>query len=104
MPFVKGQSGNPTGGKKVPKEIRELARKNTERAFKRICQLIDSDDERTALAASVYIIDRAYGKPNQSVEVSGETKTYVIAVPINNDMEGVSWETQFNPAQKTLSQ
>jgi len=104
MPYVKGQSGNPTGRKKIAPEIRELVDKNTERAIRRICKLIDSDDERVALSAAVYIADRALGKPSQSVEVTGETRTYVIAVPVKTDMEGIAWESQYNPAQKTLSQ
>jgi DUF2075 family protein len=104
MTFSKGQSGNPSGRKRLAPEIKELFLKNTVRAFKRICQLIDSDDERVALKAAVYVVDRAYGKPTQSMDVSGETKTYVIALPVKTEMEGEEWQKEFNPTQKTLTQ
>ena len=40
-----------------------LARHAAPRAIQRVIELIGSDDERVALAASVAILDRAYGKP-----------------------------------------
>ena len=36
-------------------------------AFEGICELIDSNDERIALAASQEILNRAYGRPVQAV-------------------------------------
>jgi hypothetical protein len=60
-PFQKGTSGNP-GGKPKGEDVRAMARKNTKKAFERILELIDSDDERVAFAAAKEVIDRAYGK------------------------------------------
>ncbi|MEW5705127.1 MAG: hypothetical protein AB1781_11175 [Pseudomonadota bacterium] len=62
-PWAKGVSGNPSGRKKIPTDVRDLAVKNTPRAFARIVELIESKDERVALMAAKEIIDRAYGKP-----------------------------------------
>lgn len=105
MPYAKGQSGNPTGRPKVNSEIKALVLKNTVPAVKCILEIMrTAEDDKTRLAAAIEILNRAYGKPSQSVEVSGETRTYVIAVPIKTDMEGIAWESQYNPAQKTLSQ
>jgi hypothetical protein len=61
-----GLSGNPAGRPKVVAEIRGLARQHA--AFRRICELVRTRDERVALAASQAILDRAYGRPVQAVQ------------------------------------
>lgn len=70
MPFKKGQSGNPSGRRKVVGEIRELAMQEAPDAFQRIAKLVRSDDERVALAAAQTILDRAYGKAIQTVNTN----------------------------------
>ena len=77
-PFKKGQSGNPGGRPPVLKEIRELARANGEDAFKRVLELMQSDDERVALCASQEVLNRAYGKPTQHIETK---RTQVTELP-----------------------
>lgn len=62
-PWQKGQSANPGGRSKRLEEIRSLAKKHSRRAFDRILELIESDDERVAMAAAKEVLDRAYGKP-----------------------------------------
>lgn len=104
MAYAKGQSGNPSGRPKENPQIKALALESAPDAFRKIIKLSHSKDEKVALAACTIIIERACGKPSQSVEISGETRTYVIAVPVKTDMEGIAWESQYNPAQKTLSQ
>jgi len=66
--LLPGFTANPSGRPKVVSEIKELARQHAPAAFERICELIDSDDERIALAASQEILNRAYGRPVQAVE------------------------------------
>jgi hypothetical protein len=75
IPFRKGQSGNPKGRQKgVPnkatKEIRELARALFDEAYwKRVKARIDSGDLPPALEQT--FLAYGYGKPKETVEVSG---------------------------------
>jgi hypothetical protein len=66
--FLRGQSGNPSGRPRIVAAVQEMAREHGPRALARVVELIDSDDERIALAASQEILNRAYGRPLQSVE------------------------------------
>jgi hypothetical protein len=66
--IMPGYSLNATGRPRVVQEIRELALSAAPAAFARVVALVDSADERTALAASQEILNRAYGKPMQSVQ------------------------------------
>ncbi len=67
--FQKGVSGNPAGRAKKVKEIDALAKKNSEKALRKLVALIDSNDDRVALSAAQAILDRAVGKPKQSVDI-----------------------------------
>lgn len=69
--FQKGKSGNPGGRPKENNEAKQLARKHGKSALKRLVELIHSEDERVAVAASQAVLDRGYGKPAQAVEHSG---------------------------------
>ena len=60
----------------------ELARQRGRAAFERLCELMDSDNEMVALRACEAVLDRAYGRPRQAVEVAGEAAPLgVIVVP-----------------------
>lgn len=80
MTFVKGQSGNPTGRPKQDPEIRDLARAKTPQAFKVIIDLLASDDEAIRLSAAKDIIDRAYGKAAQALDISGSIQSISVTV------------------------
>jgi hypothetical protein len=69
-PFQRGQSGNPGGRPKVLDDIKTLARTNGEAAFRKVLALLDSEDERVALAAAQEVLNRAYGKPQQFIETT----------------------------------
>lgn len=69
IPFQKGTSGNPTGRPKVAAEVRELAREHGPAAIVRLVELMSSKDEMVAIAACRAILDRGYGKPEQSLNL-----------------------------------
>lgn len=43
------------------------------RALKRMGELVESEDERVALAASIQLVDRRFGKPKQETEIKVES-------------------------------
>lgn len=78
--FVKGTSGNKSGRPKVVTKIRELALKHAPGAFNRIIDLTASENEKVALAACQEVLNRAYGKPEQSHKLEGGLKPTVVVV------------------------
>ena len=66
-PFQKGRSGNPGGRPKAEGEVRELARQRGPEAFDKLCSLMDSANPTVALRACEAVLDRAYGRPKQSI-------------------------------------
>jgi hypothetical protein len=71
--FLSGISANPSGRPKGVGEIRELARQYVPAALAKIAGLINSEDEKVALAASQEILNRVFGRPLQAVEAKTET-------------------------------
>lgn len=71
MAFQPGQSGNPGGRPKEDAEVKSLARTAGPEAIDKLLELMRGDDRRTALAAAQALLDRGFGKPGQSVELSG---------------------------------
>ena len=71
MPRHKFLPGNKFGGRKpISEEVKELARAATPRAIKRQIELMESKDENVALKATNSILDRAFGKPAQTVNTN----------------------------------
>lgn len=65
MPFVKGQVANPSGRPKLTepeKEAKRILTERTPRAAQRLGELLESEDDRVALAASLALLDRQLGK------------------------------------------
>lgn len=75
--FVKGQSGNPGGRPKSPREVETAAREHTVLAIKTLSS-ISADPKAPAAArvtASQSLLDRGWGKPTdrvQSLDENGE--------------------------------
>ncbi len=92
MPFEKGKSGNPGGRPKEVAEVRELAKKHGPAAIERLKTLMNSENERTAVAACQVLLDRGYGKPHASVAHSGQFSVTYDDV-VTRMMNGSSIET-----------
>lgn len=72
-PFVKGQSGNPSGRTKRDRKIAVLARSHGPDAIRRLAEImLTSKDERAVIAAAQVLLERGYGKPRQDVTLSGD--------------------------------
>jgi hypothetical protein len=65
--WKKGQSGNPGGRPRKLRDVTELALEASPKAINRLIKLVDSKDERVALAAAQAVLDRAIGKPVQAI-------------------------------------
>lgn len=85
--FAPGAKANPGGRPKVVGLIRELAQSYGPEAFQRVIELMQSEDERVALAAAREILDRAYGKPEMSHKVEGDAFSRTVVV-IRDKREG----------------
>lgn len=92
MPFVKGQSGNPSGKKKLSDQERAeraslaaLARTHTTEALRELLRI--ARDEETPINTRVHIwqdlLDRGHGKPAQALDLShtlGDGMAEIIAM------------------------
>lgn len=70
--FVKGNSGNPTGRpkKKRDKTLQELCKTHSVEAINTLVTIMKSDEVKEAdrIKAAKEVLDRAYGRPRQTVE------------------------------------
>jgi hypothetical protein len=71
--FAPGTSGNPGGRIGLPSEIRERLEAGVPEAVDRLLDLVRSEDDRIALAASEALLSRLYGRPAQQVDATIKT-------------------------------
>jgi hypothetical protein len=78
--FAPGISGNPGGRPKLPAEMREIFQSRGPEAAEILVKHLRASDPRVSVAAAREILDRAYGKPVQSINVDREERIKLIAV------------------------
>jgi DNA-binding MarR family transcriptional regulator len=71
--FVKGQSGNPNGRRRAITQLTLEARKHAFLALRTIAFICKKGEPQHAvrLHAAIALLDRGYGRPPQSIELSG---------------------------------
>lgn len=69
-PWKPGQSGNPKGGPKIPQQVRDAIQAATPKAVEVLVDLlVNSDNEKIRVTCAQTLLDRAYGRAAQAVDV-----------------------------------
>lgn len=73
-PFKPGESGNPSGLSKNHFKIVDEAQRQAEKALRALVKVLDDDEAPPAakIAAANSVLDRAYGKAAQMVDLKAE--------------------------------
>lgn len=80
-----GQSGNPTGKRGIPPEVREVFKSASYSAACKLVELLDHEDASIALKAANSILDRAIGTPTQSHRLVGNSEMVVMIRDTRDD-------------------
>ena len=93
--WKKGQSGNPAGRPKKLPELRELLanvlgdEKDGKSAAEAILMALRAKATKGDVRAAELLLDRAYGKPKQDIDIEANIATVIMPVPVgkrsNND-------------------
>lgn len=82
--FKPGQSGNPGGRKKADPEFVRAVREAAKGALERIVALSkDAKDQKVRLQASIWLAERAHGKPAQSIDHTSSDGTMTPVRPVD---------------------
>jgi len=77
--LLPGHTANPGGRPKVQRELQAILEECGPKAAEKVKALIDSPDEKVALAAARDVLDRILGRAPQAIEVGGEALNDVLA-------------------------
>jgi hypothetical protein len=86
--WKKGQSGNPAGRPKKLPELRELLAnvlgdsKDGKTAAEAILMALRTKAVRGDVRAAELLLDRAYGKPKQDIDIEANLTTVILPKPI----------------------
>ncbi len=70
--WLRGTSGNPGGRPKEVAEVRELARQHTIEAIETLVEIMrHGSPDRVRVEAARVLLDRAWGRPTEHVELQG---------------------------------
>ena len=89
--FAPGASGNPAGRPKLSAEMREIFQSRGLEAAEILVKHLRNSDPRVSVAAAREILDRAYGKPVQSINVDREERIKLIAVVPEKSASTEDW-------------
>ncbi len=85
--WLKGTSGNPGGKGRALEEVHELARAHTPKSIEVLAQI--RDDRRAPaqarVAACLALLDRAWGKPPQSISAEITATQFRKAIEMTDD-------------------
>jgi hypothetical protein len=89
-PFVKGQSGNPSGRPKLPAELKTKLRKGADKGIAYWLELVSDGEAKPEyrIRAAENLVAYAYGKPAQAVDITTDAVT--IKETLNERLEVVS--------------
>ncbi len=81
---------NPGGRPKGNRQVRKLAQDRTELAIKTLADICGDTDasDSARVSAAAHLLDRAWGRPAQSIELSGEGRDLSLRVEIVKAPEG----------------
>jgi hypothetical protein len=75
--FRPGQSGNPGGRPKGERSVREIAQQHTTAAMETLVTVMQTGKNSERVQAATVLLDRGWGKPIQSVEMTGSQLSLV---------------------------
>lgn len=84
--FKPGQSGNPSGRPRIPEEVKEAFRAASGDACRVLCDIVNdfSAKDSDRIRAAEVILDRAWGKPVQAVDVDAKNIPQVVFIGGDN--------------------
>ena len=86
--WKKGQSGNPAGRPKKLPELRELLanvlgdEKDGRSAAEAILMALRAKATKGDVRAAELLLDRAYGKPKQDIDIEANIATVIMPIPV----------------------